>query len=81
MSRESDPSGLWVAVTPSDSTDLFRNGKPPRGLHVGVAGNLSLRGTNGVTVVFKNCIAGMYYPYEAKHVMAATTATDIVALY
>ena len=81
MSTESDPSGHFVAVTKSDTTDLFINGRPPKAIYVGGAGDLALRGTNGVTVTLSNVIAGMYYPVRPKHVMAATTATGIVALY
>jgi len=80
--RESNPSALFsanklTAVTPSDSTELVG----VRGLWVGGAGTVSVIAygdTNAVSIV---CPAGVLLPIFAKKVMAATTATSIVAFY
>lgn len=68
-----------VAVTPSDSTDL--TGTATKGLWVGTAGNLSVKlsGDSSATT-WKNVASGTYVPGNFIRVMAATTATDIVAL-
>lgn len=79
----SNPSALFsarrvAAVTPSDSTDLTN----ARALWVGGAGNLvvqCLDNSASVTIVIPT--AGVLLPLFVKRVMAATTATNIVALY
>jgi len=79
----SNPTALFsarrvAAVTPSDSTDLTGC----RALWIGGAGNLSVKGVDNsaaVTIVFAN--DGVLLPIFASRVMAATTATNIVALY
>jgi hypothetical protein len=78
----SNPTALFsarrvAAVTPSDSTDLTGC----RALWIGGAGNVALRcvdDTNTVTLVVP---AGTLLPVFAARVMAATTATSIVAFY
>ena len=65
------------AVTPSDNTLVGC-----QALWVGGAGNLSLIAdgdTSAVTITGVN--AGTFVPIACKKVMAATTATNIVALY
>lgn len=79
----SNPGALFsarkvAAVTPSDSTDLTGC----RALWIGGAGNLSLKCVDdsaAVTIAIPN--AGVLLPVFAARVMAATTATSIVALY
>jgi hypothetical protein len=79
----SNPSALFsarsvAAVTPSDATDLTNC----RALWVGGSGNLVVRGidnTTSVTLVIPN--GGVLIPIFVSRVMAATTATSIVALY
>jgi hypothetical protein len=79
----SNPSALFsarrvAAVTPSDSTDLTNC----RALWVGGAGNLVVRGLDNptaVTIVIPT--GGVLIPIFALRVMAATTATSIVAFY
>lgn len=67
-----------VAVTPSDTTELFC-----RALYVGGAGDVAVRMGPGATVVtFKAPPVGTILPLniEKGQVMAATTATLILAL-
>ena len=79
----SNPTALFsarrlAAVTPSDSTDLTG----ARALWVGGIGNLSIKCVDdsaAVTIAVPN--AGILLPLFVSRVMAATTATSIVALY
>lgn len=68
-------SEKFVAVTPSDVTTLSI-----RGFHCGVGGDVSAEDALGTSVVFKNCIAGVTYPYACRKIKAATTATNIIGL-
>jgi len=66
-----------VAVTKSDATII----PPTRGLYVGVAGDLVVTMADGETpITFKAAPVG-YHPLQVIQVLAATGATDIVALY
>ena len=68
----------FAAVTKSDDTPL--NGT--LGLYVGGLGDVSVKHTaTSTAVVFKAVPAGTFLPIEVARVMAATTATDIVAPY
>jgi hypothetical protein len=79
----SNPTALFsarklAAVTPSDTTDLTGC----RALWVGGNGNLVVKGLDdsaAVTIVIPT--GGVLIPLFASRVMAATTATSIVALY
>lgn len=62
-------------VTPSDTTLLSGCSY----LRVGVAGNLVLQGKNSSTPVTIPAAANEYVPFGSGMVMAATTATGIVA--
>ena len=75
----SDPADKIVAVTPSDSTDLTGT----RALFVGGEGNVAVRMINdpSTTVTLTGVIAGSILPLRVTRVMAATTATNITALY
>lgn len=75
----SSPAIKGVAVTASDSTDLTGT----RGLFVGGDGDLALRfaGDPDTTVTVTGVVGGNVYPFAVTRVMAATTATNIVALY
>lgn len=75
----SDPADKIVAVTASDSTDLTGC----RGLLVNGAGNLAVRMINdpSTTVTITGVIAGAILPLRVTRVMAATTATNITALF
>jgi hypothetical protein len=78
----SNPSALFsarrlVAVTPSDTTDLTNC----RALWIGGAGTVSLKCVDDTAAVSLTVPAGTLLPVFASRVMAATTATLIVALY
>lgn len=67
-----------VAITPSDSAVI----PYPRGIYVGVAGDLRvvMRGSS-TPVTFKAAVNG-YHPIRPVQILAtSTTATDIIALY
>lgn len=75
----SDPADKVVAVTASDSTDLTG----ARALFVGGEGNVAVRMINdpSTTVTLTGVTAGSILPLRVTRVMAATTATNITALY
>ena len=71
-----DQGSQAVAVTKSDSTIL--EGNPI--LYVGVTGDLAVVPAVGSAVVtFKNVAVG-WFPVQVKKVMAATTASEIIAV-
>ncbi|VVD29146.1 spike base protein, RCAP_Rcc01079 family [Paraburkholderia dioscoreae] len=72
------PAGAFYLVTPSNS-DLLPS--RPRALRVGIAGDVTLTGMDGVDVLFKNCYAGEILDVRPVQIKAAgTTAQNIVAL-
>jgi len=75
----SDPADKVAAVTPSDSTDLTG----ARALFVGGEGNVAVRMINdpSTTVTLTGVTVGSILPLRVTRVMAATTATNITALY
>lgn len=74
---ETFPASGAAAVTPSDSTEINC-----RALYVGGAGNVVVQMPNrDVSITFSGVLAGTILPVSARRVMAATTATSIVALY
>lgn len=67
----------YAAVTPNDTTVIPHTA----GLYVGGAGNLTVIGPNGATVVFEAVAAGTVLEIEVITVKATgTTATFIVSL-
>ncbi|MCE2759737.1 MAG: hypothetical protein ACK5X3_21035 [Pseudomonadota bacterium] len=75
---ETFPASGAAAVTASDTTELG----PCRALYVGGAGNVVVQMPNRDTsITFSSVPAGTILPVMARRVMAATTATSIVALY
>jgi hypothetical protein len=72
-----DPAQDAAAVTKSDTADQG----DVRALFVGGSGNVSLVTALGNTVVFTGVLAGSILPVRCTKVLAATTATNIVALY
>jgi hypothetical protein len=78
----SNPGALFpalklTAVTPSNTTVLTG----VRALWVGGAGSVSVIACNDTSAVSLTVPAGTLLPIFAKQVMAATTATNIVAFY
>lgn len=71
------PAYKLTAVTPSDTTVLTG----VRALWVGGAGNVSVIACNDTAAVTLTVPAGTLLPIFAIKVMAATTATNIVAMY
>ena len=72
------PASNAIAVTKSDATVLTTT----RALYVGGAGNISVvMAGAGNTVVFQGLPAGSLLPIRVTKVLAATTATLIVAMW
>ena len=79
-----DPSFSYAAVTPSDTAPIKYNGTAAcaKAFYVGGTGNLVLQDEQtGASVTFLDVLPGVVYPFSANKVMAATTATNIVALF
>jgi len=77
MPQMADPATDARAVTPSDTTVL-----ECRALYVGGTGIVVVMPYPGGTAVsFVGVSAGTFMPVNCYQVMAATTATSIVALY
>lgn len=66
-----------VAVTKSDTTVFQKT----RALWVGGAGDVAVRMINENLVTFTGVQAGTILPVQVDKVLAATTATSILALY
>ena len=69
-----------AAVTKSDTTLIG----PTRGLYVGTTGNVVVimyADNTATSISFVAVPAGMILPLNVAKVMAATTASDIVAIY
>ena len=83
MAAPTSPSYEFSAITPSDTTILSYNGvtMPCRGIYVGVGGSLVVKNDVGTTVTFVNATAGAIYPISCTQVLAATSATNLIALY
>jgi len=79
MSYESDPARRAVAITKSDATII----PGTRGVYVGGAGDIAARfvGDPDTTVTLVGVVAGTVLPIEVVQIMAATDATNLVALY
>ena len=74
----SDPSSLYVAITPSDTTDLAN---VANSIYIGGSGDLTVLRMDGVSVVFKAVPQGGMLPIRVSRVMATgTSATFLVAL-
>ncbi len=66
-----------VAVTPSDATELGVT----RALFIGTAGDLAVIMADGQSVTFLNIANATLLPIQVQKVLAATSATNILALY
>lgn len=70
------PSGELVAITKSDTTVY---NPAIRQIYVGTTGDVVVEDVSGVTVTFKNVIAGSTLgPFFVSKVKVATTAADMV---
>lgn len=67
-----------TAITKSDATDTTTI--TAKGILVGGAGNVVVRGVGSTTDVTIAAVAGQYIPLQSSRVMAATTATGLVGL-
>lgn len=79
MGRSTDTAPAYnaTAVTKSDSTVL----PATRGLYIGVSGDVVVTMAGGATpITFKAVPVGVL-PIQVTKVLAATAATDIIALY
>lgn len=74
--NDAGPADRFVAIAPADTALAV----VPKALYVGGAGNLVVKGSDGVQVTFA-VAANSYHPIRPRNIMAATTATGIVALY
>ena len=74
--RTEGPGTYFATVTPSDVTVL---NPLPRMLYVGTLGDLVIKSVFGETVTLKNFSS--FAPVRVSQVMAATTASDIVAIW
>ena len=72
-----DPSSSWFAITPSDSTDLAVK---PRALYVGVSGDITMIGIDGVSCLFKAVPVGIWPLRPHRITVAGTAATNILGL-
>lgn len=76
---QSVPFKSWVAVTPNDSTNLPAG---VRAIYIGGAGNVALRGRDGISVTFTAVPVGTLLHVSPVRVNSTnTTATLILALY
>ena len=73
----SDKPGTHAgAVSPSDSTIIVA-----RALFVGGSGNVTVTTLDGEVATFTGVIGGTILPIQCVKVMAATTATNITAIW
>ena len=72
------PGDIFYTITPSDTADIpFK----PRGVIVGVSGNLAVIDSLGVTTIIPSLAAGIFHPIRPVRVLATgTTATNIVGI-
>jgi len=71
------PAQSAAAVTPGASP----LGNTSRALYIGGAGDLVVTMADGGDVTFAGVPAGFILPIRVTHVLASTTATNIVALW
>lgn len=77
--NDTAPADDFIAVTPSDSTDLAF---VARAIYVGGTGNLTVISPTGQSTLFANIAEGMIHPIRCNRIMATgTTATGLVAIW
>ena len=77
MSSKTKPAVASADIVPSDSDEIL----PTRGIIVGEDGSLVVQMAEGNDQTFPVIKAGIVYPLSVKKVYAASTATEIVALW
>jgi hypothetical protein len=61
--------------------DLGNLPTAPRGVFVGLGGDMSVEMLDGTSVIFSNLQPGMFYPFRLKRVFATgTTAGNLIGL-
>jgi hypothetical protein len=82
MTKQLETAAFHGAVTKSDSADIaLINGRGPRALRIGGAGDVAVVDQRGTVVVY-TCVAGEVLEVKAKRVNSTSTdATGIVAWY
>lgn len=83
MSYQKLQAGRAAAVTPSNDDIFAPNGGEETGcvLYVGTGGTLSVQTIGGDNVVFQSVPSGSFFPVQVRKVYAASTASNIVALW
>ena len=75
----SDPCDQGFAISPHDSNELT---VIPRGIYVGVGGDIVLITKADVTHTFKSVPTGSILPFRPKIVKStSTTATNLIGIY
>jgi hypothetical protein len=77
-SRLDSPASNAIEVTKSDIVNLSSTS---RAIYIGGDGDLTVEMAGGQLVAFTGLLAGTILPIRVNKVKAATTATNIVALY
>lgn len=72
------PAALSVEITPAD-TDFSQG--IARGLYIGGVGDVAIMNQDGSICTFQDVPAGTWMPVCCRQVRAASTATNIVALF
>ena len=72
-------SGRWAVVTPSDTVNFT---EVPRGIYVGVTGDVVMTDASGTAFTFKAMAAGVEHSLHPRRINATgTTATSIMLLF
>ena len=77
-SRLDSPASNAIEVTNSDTLNLTNTS---RAIYIGGDGDLTVEMAGGQVIAFTGLLAGTVLPIRVNKVKAATTATNIVALY
>jgi len=64
-----------LAVTPSDTTELIFGA-----IYVGGGGDIVVQHDSGQVVTYVGVNGGSFFPVQGTKIMAATTASDLVAV-
>lgn len=83
MAYQKLQAGRALAVTPSSNDIIAPTGGDETGcvLYIGTGGTLSVQTIGGDNVVFQSVPSGTFFPVMVRKVYAASTASNIVALW